>query len=65
MSLQFLGSEVQKAQNVMVSVTIVPRHEQTGPNPNIIRILVIGEDLMAVGASETAMLEKVNAWRTE
>ena len=49
----------------MVSVSEVPRHEQAEPNPNVIRILIIGEAVAAVNAAETAMQDRVNAWRTE
>lgn len=65
MGLQFHGAEVQKDQDVLVLVSIVPRAEQTGPDPNIIRILIIGADPIPADASQAAMLEKVNAWRTE
>lgn len=63
--LQFHGAEVQKDQDVLVLVSIVPRAEQTGPNPNVIRILITGADPIPADASQAAMLEKVNAWSTE
>ena len=65
MGLQFHGAEVQKDQDVLVLVSIVPRAKQTGPNPNVIRILIIGADPVPADASQAAMLKKVNAWRTE
>ena len=65
MGLQFHGAEVQKDQDVLVLVSIVPRAEQRGANPNVIQILIIGADPTPADASQAAMLEKVNAWRTE
>lgn len=65
MGLQFLGAEVQKDQDVLVLVSIVHRADQTKPNPNVIRILIVGADPIPADASQAAMLEKVNAWRTE
>ncbi|KAL3130378.1 poly ADP-ribose polymerase [Trebouxia sp. C0009 RCD-2024] len=62
--LQYLGAEVQKAQDVMISVDIVHRPDATG-NSNAIRILIIGTSPIPADASHTSMQEKVREWRTE
>ena len=65
-ALQFLGTEVQKTQDVMVSVTILRKAQRTGSiiNPNVMCISIIGAHPIPVATSYAAMLEGVNAWQT-
>ena len=65
--LQYVGTEVQKAQDVLVSVEVIRKAQRTGnsTNPNVIRILIIGADPIPVDAAQAAMLEKVDAWQTQ
>lgn len=62
---QFLGSEIQKSQDVVILVNQLPKQEQTGPDPTVVRISVLGEDMAQVDAAKAAMADKVSAWRTE
>lgn len=64
-AVQFLGSEIQKAQDVVILVSQLPKQEQTGPDPTVVRISILGEDVAQVDAAEAAIADKVSAWRTE
>lgn len=65
--LQYFGTEVQKAQDVLVSVEVIRKAQRTGNsiNPNVVRIHIVGADPVPVDAAHVAMLEKVNAWQTQ
>ena len=64
--VQLLGNEVQKSQDVMISVNALQKHEQAAAaNPVVVLVSILGEDVPQVDAAETAMQEKVTAWSTE
>lgn len=63
--VQFLGSEIHKSQDVVILVNQLPKQEQTGPDPTVARISVLGEDVAQVDAAKAAMTDKVSAWRSE
>lgn len=62
--LQFLGAEVQKAQDVVIVVSGIPRAESVATS-NAIRILITGTSPISANASHAAMLEIVRAWKTK
>ena len=64
-AVQFLGSEIQKSQDVVILVSQLPKQEQIGLNPTVVRISILGEDMAQVDAAKAAMIDKISAWRTE
>ena len=65
LSLQFLGNEIQTLQDVLIFVHRLPKQEQVGPDPTVVRISVLGEDASQVEAALKTMTDKVAAWRSE